>query len=127
MSNAKRNEAERLHVGVAYRPDGVLLITLAGYLDAGTFDVAEKVLEKALDEGHCRMIVNMSKLTYMSSAGVGVLLAAINRARSLGGEIALLKPTPVVADVFALIGMSKFCKFADTLEQAEGIFRAHPS
>ena len=127
MSNAERNEAERLRVGIARRPDGVLLVTLAGYLDAGTFDLAEKALEKALSEGHCRMIVNMSELTYLGSAGAGVLLAAINRARALGGEVVLLKPTPAVADVLALIGMNTFCKFADTIEQANGIFRARPS
>jgi anti-sigma B factor antagonist len=126
MSHVEKDEPERMHASIAHRLDGVVVITLTGYLDASTYDVAEKMLEKALDEGRCRIVVNMMKLTYISSAGAGVLLAAISRARSLGGEVVLLKPTAAVADVFALIGMSKFCKFTDTIEQADEVFRALP-
>jgi anti-sigma B factor antagonist len=127
MAGSRTDDSQRLRVGVAQRPDGVTMVTLAGYLDAGTFDLLEDALDKTLDGGHSRIIVNMSKLTYISSAGAGVLLAAISRARSMGGDIALLKPCLTVADVFALIGMNRFCAIADTLEKAEEILRSLPS
>jgi len=126
MTTNGKEEPRRLRVAVAERPGGVL-VTLSGHLDAGTFDLLENAVDRALAAGACRMIVDMSGLTYIGSAGAGVLLAATSRARSLGGEVALLKPSPPVADVFALLGMSRFCRFADTMEKAEEILRSPSS
>lgn len=119
MSRIGSDGPERLNISVVKGRGGILVVSIAGYLDAGTYDLLENRLEKALDAGQSRIVVNMTKLTYISSAGVGVLLAGVSRAKELGGDFVFLNPTPSVRDVFDLIGMSKFCKFAASMEKAE--------
>ena len=118
------NDAHSLRISAAGRPGEVLLMKVAGYLDAANFDRLEKALEDALDEGRSRVILDLAGLNYINSAGVGVILAAISRARSAAGDIVLVNPTQSVAVVFDLIGMSKFSHIVDTVEDAEATF--HP-
>ena len=118
------NDVHSLRISTAGRPGEVLLMKVAGYLDAANFDRLEKALEEALDEGRSRVILDLAGLNYINSAGVGVILAAISRARSVAGDIVLVNPTRGVAVVFDLVGMSKFSHIVDTVEDAEGLF--HP-
>lgn len=120
---ASGGETERLRINVTERSGGSLLMEISGYLDASNFDRLEKTIEKALDGGRFRVIADIAGLNYINSAGVGVLLAAISRARAAGGDVVLVSPAPSVADVFSMVGMDKFSRIADTVAEAEEIFR----
>jgi ABC-type transporter Mla MlaB component len=55
--------------------------------------------------GNVQLAVDMSGVTFIDAAGIGVLVAAANRAREAGGGLSLLAPSPQVRrllDVFHL-------------------------
>lgn len=120
------NDEARFHANIKEAPGGLLMMELAGDLDAGTFGRFEKMLESALDAGHSRIIMDLAGLNYINSAGVGVILAATSRARSAAGDIVLVRPTPKVSDVFDLVGMHKFSHIVDTPDEAGRHFRPQP-
>ena len=56
------------------------------------------------------------------SAGAGVFVGAIGRAKDNGGDIVFLKPSPNVKEVFDLLGLTAIFRFAETREGAVGCF-----
>jgi anti-sigma B factor antagonist len=82
----------------------VSILYLKGYLDAHTAPEFEKALQELVDEDQVRIIVNLSELTYISSAGLGVFMGFIEDIRKKGGDIKLAELSDKVFRVFDLLG-----------------------
>lgn len=103
-------------------PDGICYIEAEGYLDAHTFEEMEAMIASVFRQGCFKLIVKLEKLDYISSAGAGVFVGAISRAKDNGGDIVFLKPSPQVKEVFDLLGLSAIFQFAETRDEAESCF-----
>jgi anti-sigma B factor antagonist len=84
--------------------DEISVVYLKGYLDAHTAPDFEKILQTLVDEERVRIVVNLSGLSYISSAGLGVFMGFIEDVRKKGGDIKLAEPTEKVFRVFDLLG-----------------------
>ena len=82
----------------------VSIVYLKGYLDAHTAPDFEAVLQQLVEEERVCIVVNMSDLTYISSAGLGVFMGFIEDVRGKGGDIKLAELTEKVFRVFDLLG-----------------------
>ena len=82
----------------------ISVVYLIGYLDAHTAPDFEKILQTLVDEDRVRIVVNLSGLSYISSAGLGVFMGFIEDVRKKGGDIKLAEPTEKVFRVFDLLG-----------------------
>jgi anti-sigma B factor antagonist len=82
----------------------ISVVYLKGYLDAHTAPDFEAVLKQLVNEERVRIVVNMSDLSYISSAGLGVFMGFIEDVRSKGGDIKLAELTEKVFRVFDLLG-----------------------
>jgi anti-sigma B factor antagonist len=98
--------------------NGIMLLTIKGFLDAHTYEEFESVLNELFEDNQYRIIVDISGLDYISSAGAGVFIGAIGTAQENDGNIVLMKPTPNVKEVFDLLGLSQIFTFAETREAA---------
>lgn len=87
--------------------EGVVLLSLSGYLDAHTFEDMEKVMERLFDANLYKIIVDLSRLSYISSAGAGVFISKIGQATENGGNIIFLRPSETVMEVFDLLGLTQ--------------------
>jgi anti-sigma B factor antagonist len=99
-------------------PNGVMFLTVSGFLDAHTFEELEKAIGELFDQNSYRLIVDLSKLDYISSAGAGVFIGAIGTAQENDGNIIIVKPSPNVKEVFDLLGLSQIFTFAENREAA---------
>jgi anti-sigma B factor antagonist len=94
---------------------GVVVLALDGYLDAHTAPAFEKSIETEHETGHRYLVVDCSRLTYISSAGLGVFMSFIEEIREAGGDIKLAAISPKVYQVFEVLGFpSLFEIFGDT-------------
>ena len=84
--------------------DGIQVLGLDGYLDAHTAPNFESAIQQHLEAGRIRIVVDCGKLTYISSAGLGVFMSFIEEIRELGGDIKLASITPKVYQVFEVLG-----------------------
>jgi anti-sigma B factor antagonist len=98
--------------------DGVNLLTVRGFLDAHTFEELEKTINELFEAGSYKLVVDISGLDYISSAGAGVFIGAIGTAQENDGNIILMKPGPNVKEVFDLLGLSQIFTFKDTRDEA---------
>jgi anti-sigma B factor antagonist len=89
---------------VNVRTEGaVTLIDLNGKITIGEGDVILRdAIEKVLKAGSTKVLLNLSKISYMDSAGIGELVACYKRAREKGGELKLLNPSGKVEDLLQL-------------------------
>jgi anti-sigma B factor antagonist len=71
-------------------------VVLDGEIDIATAPVIRRFLMAAISGGDVHLAVDMSGVTFIGAAGIGVLVAAANRAREAGGSLSLLAPSPQV-------------------------------
>jgi anti-sigma B factor antagonist len=82
----------------------VVILALDGYLDAHTAPQFEKAIQDEHLAGRNRLIADCSRLTYISSAGLGVFMSFIEDIRAAGGDVKLAAIVPKVYQVFEVLG-----------------------
>ena len=83
--------------------DDIWVVDLSGKITIGEGDVIlrEKV-QDLLESGQMRVLLNLEKVSYMDSAGIGELVACYKRAKEKGGTVKLLNPSGKVYDLLQL-------------------------
>jgi anti-sigma B factor antagonist len=71
-------------------------VVLHGEIDIVTAPAIRRCLMAAISGGDVHVAVDMSGVTFLGAAGIGVLVAAANRARDAGGSLSLRAPSPRV-------------------------------
>jgi anti-sigma B factor antagonist len=81
-----------MHVNVR-RAGGVILVDLEGGLVMGDGDeVLHDVMDELLAEGWKSILLNLTAVERLDSAGVGELVASWKLAREFGADVKLLRP-----------------------------------
>jgi anti-sigma B factor antagonist len=101
---------------------GIRILALDGYLDAHTAPQFENALQEEMEAGHQRLVVDCARLTYISSAGLGVFMSFIEELREAGGDIKLAAITPKVYQVFEVLGFPALFDILDTTNAAVAKF-----
>ena len=102
------------------------VLALEGFLDAHTAPDFEKAIEDEIAGGRLRMIVDCEKLTYISSAGLGVFMGFIEEIREQEGDIKICGLTPKVLQVFELLGFDSLFHIVDDVAAATQKFADSP-
>jgi anti-sigma B factor antagonist len=101
---------------------GIRILALDGYLDAHTAPQFENAIQDEMQAGHQRLVVDCARLTYISSAGLGVFMSFIEELREAGGDIKLAAITPKVYQVFEVLGFPALFDILDTTAAAVAKF-----
>ncbi len=102
--------------------DGVCVLAVEGYLDAHTAPAFETAIEDEIRSGRVRLVVDCSRLTYISSAGLGVFMSFLEEIREQGGDIKLAAITPKVFQVFDVLGFPQLFDITGSVEAAVARF-----
>lgn len=113
--------AGRDRLSVAVRRLGrCAVFTPAGELDHYTAELLREPMERSVEEGASKLVVDCSKLEFCDSTGLNVLLGARLRAEAAGGQVHLAALLPAVARVFEITGAEAVFAMHDTLAEALG-------
>lgn len=88
------------------------VFNLCGYIDAHTVLEFEKAVSQAIDDGMRCAVLDISGLSYISSAGIGAMMGLARRLAQLGGDLVLLNPTQKVFSILDGLGFTKIFKIA---------------
>lgn len=66
--------------------EGITLITLGSILDSATLQSLRDRIDQLLDANRCRIILDCSKLAFVSSAGIGAIVSLHRRVQEAGGK-----------------------------------------
>lgn len=82
----------------------VSVVYLNGYLDAHTASILENNFSELISQDKYKIVVNFKDLVYISSAGLGVFMAFIEKIRENSGDIKLTSMNDKVYNIFDLLG-----------------------
>lgn len=99
---------------------GVTIVAVDGKLDALTAADYEKAMKGLLADGKTRCVIDFSELTYISSAGLRVLLAAAKQAKAAGGETSFAGVRGNVLAVIEMTGFDSILPMHETVDAALG-------
>lgn len=96
----------------------VSILRINGFLDAHTAPKFEQSIQNLVAENRNNIIVSMTDLNYISSAGLGVFMGFIEEIREKNGDIKLCGMSPKVFKVFDLLGFPALYEIFDKEEEA---------
>ncbi|HEX30888.1 TPA: anti-sigma factor antagonist [Candidatus Poribacteria bacterium] len=100
------------------RIDGITVVELEGDLDAFTVQEVRCRLNEMIEEGINRIVLNFSKLRYINSTSIGVLVGRLRRIRERGGDMVLAELNPRVNRIITLVGGRRLFRIFDTERRA---------
>ena len=81
----------------------VTVLDLSGKITIGEGDIKlREAVHALLEEGRKNLVLNLSGVSYMDSAGIGELVACYKRAKEKGASMKLLNPSGKVQDLLIL-------------------------
>ena len=99
------------------------VIEIKGRVDSSTAPQLTKTLEKVTHDGHFKLVLDMTALEYMSSAGFRALLAAQRNCKRFNrGQVILAAVPERIHDALELAGFTELFKTYDDALAAVGSF-----
>jgi anti-sigma B factor antagonist len=92
-----------VYVEEAPQNRGVSILRVSGYVDTTTSPELERRLQALLREKRFHIVVDLSRVEYISSAGWGIFISEIREIREKSGDLKLAGMIPDVREVFDLL------------------------
>lgn len=103
-------------------PDGFTICRPEGELDAFTVSQFRQSLAELASSK--RLLIDMSGVPFVDSAGLGALIGGIRRARELGGDVAVSCNRPTLVRLLRTTGFDRIVTVTETVEEAIEALRA---
>lgn len=98
--------------------DDIFIVDLDGDLDAFTVQKVKNHLIKLMEDGYRKIVVNFSKVRYINSTSIGVLVGRLRDIKSLKGDMALAELSDRVNRILTLVGGKRLFNIFDTEQEA---------
>ena len=98
--------------------NGIVRFIFEGRLDAVSSETAESDLMAAIKEGG-RYLYDLSDMTYISSAGLRVLLATSKQIQRMQGRFVMCAASANVRHILDISGFASIFQLVETLEEGQ--------
>jgi anti-sigma B factor antagonist len=102
--------------------DGFAVIRLEGAVDAHTAPQFEEAVQSVIGAGENKIVVDCAKLSYISSAGLGVFMGFIEEVRDAGGDIKICGLSDKAKQPFEILGFESLYDFCADVPSAKKQF-----
>jgi len=99
-------------------PSGVVVVHVEGQLIVGNRQELKDLVNRALEAGERKFLIDFARTGYIDSSGLGALVSLSKRVRELGGELRLSGLNEDLRSLFELTKLDTLFAIADTPEQA---------
>ena len=100
--------------------DDIVVIRGDGRLNMASGPQLKETVQSALRSGRVRVVVDLSRIPFMDSSGLGSLIAGLKSARELGGDLRIVSPSTQVAMVLKLSKVDSILPAHPSVEEAYG-------
>ena len=104
--------------------NGLIILEMEGNLvdKAEAIDIGAEVEEK-FAAGKNRFVIDLSKLEYMNSTGLNIILNLMNKSRDKGGEAVVAGATPRIKSLFSVTKLDSVFTMKSSKEEALSYFQ----
>lgn len=100
----------------------VAVITVTGRVDSATASEFENSINDVIEKGKHNLVLDLSQVEFLSSAGLRVLVTTRKALQSAGGDIVLAQPSDRVVETLDTAGLDVLFERYDTREAAIAAF-----
>jgi len=101
-----------------YGKDGTEVVDVEGEIDVYTAPRLRDLLIDLVSQGSYQLVVNMQKVEFLDSTGLGVLVGGLNRVRAHDGSLDLVCTRERILKIFRISGLTKVFGIHQTVDQA---------
>lgn len=94
------------------------VIEVGGEVDVYTAPKLRESIVSAVDGGHNRLIVDVEKVDFLDSTGLGVLVGSLKRVRAEGGSLDIVCTHERILKIFDITGLDKVFGLHATVDAA---------
>lgn len=94
------------------------VVSIDGSIDAMTADQVTSYLSKRIREDETRLVLDLGRVDFMSSAGLRAILATLKESRQHGGDLRLAAAQTGVEKVLKMSGFTHILKTFNTIDEA---------
>jgi len=102
----------------AIRENGASVIALRGEIDVYTAPLLRQKIVDLVDEGALNIVVDMEKVDFLDSTGLGVLVEGLKRVKTRGGNLTLVATQDKILKIFDITGLNKAFPIFSTRDDA---------
>lgn len=95
-----------------------VILRLDGRLDAAASPILERKISSLIDEDHYYLLLDFSRIDYLSSAGMRVLLSSTKKLMSKKGALVLFSLSEEVSEVIKMAGFDKILRIFSSEKEA---------
>ena len=94
------------------------LIELGGEVDLYTAPEFKERMVQVIEDGKTRVVVDLSKATFIDSTTLGVLVGGVKRLRPSGGSMAIVCSDQNIQKIFEITGLDRVFPIHESREEA---------
>lgn len=95
--------------------DGIYVIGFVGELDLSTLPQLSDLLNKAMNQTHQHIALDLDGITVLDDAALGILLGAASRIRINGGQMSVVCSNPKVVDYLQRTQLDRIIPLANSV------------
>ena len=99
--------------------DAVTIVDVGGRFDAVSAPDVRSGLHQLIEDGNTNLVINLAKMEFIDSAGLGVLVSCLRRAAAEGGDLRLAEVPAFCRSIFELTRLTRVFDVAETESQAK--------
>jgi len=100
------------------KEEKVLVVSVTGRMDAVSAPDFDTQVEERVDKGETNLVLDLSGLDYISSAGLRSMLTLAKKLKTKEGDLVLFGLQDMVNEVFEVSGFSTIFEIFGSLEEA---------
>jgi anti-sigma B factor antagonist len=101
-----------------YSKDGIEVIDVEGEIDIYTAPRLRELLSDLASKNNYQLVINMDKVGFLDSTGLGVLIGGLNRVQAHDGSLDLVCTQERILKIFKITGLTKVFAIHQTVDQA---------
>ena len=98
--------------------DGIEVVDVEGEIDVYTAPRLRELLIDLVNKNNYNLVVNMERVEFLDSTGLGVLVGGLKRVRAYDGSLDLVCTQERILKIFRITGLTKVFGIHDTVDEA---------
>ena len=109
---------DTLRISVDPQADGIAVVRFTGRLDFASAPEARDHFAAVIADGRQTLIVDLSTVGFVDSAGLGSLIGGMRAARQAGGNLRIADPSEQSRMLLSLTSLDQVLTLSPTVEEA---------